>query len=614
MSRGVERERFQRLMQPIRDLAENWDIDLAHDLEDYMEELMNIEISFDGGATVMNFAEAAMVVQGSAGIYSKKVEYLYSMTCGVLDMLVQKKKMQKQQGEKQGEDKEGGGGEEDGDEDSNTSFSHHRGGRPEFLSLDDIECKDYYYLKNDDESSVELLPKIPLSLINTDSADTKDDPLFNAKGEIFADLSDFSMNSAFLHIDGTLLLDQMWLRYKSPQDRPDIVVRMPEGGRAEMIEAGAFGDEANKAVDLEIPMNTSAGGDDVDTNDVFPVHLEEAAPQSSEVIRRSERKRDGARVMAPKEFVDPWKELDPHEGIPGLERPFRKARTFKHPMGLDKRGNLRPWPGKVIPISDFVIQAFSDVAGKLPSNPLKAPSFPEFETLYWAETKRRQARQRREKILLAHQGMCQFLAEDEEELFRELSIAENPVADDDTDNGVDFVVPEMPEDLELLQQPVTLNHLPFERSQLESVDVLSSYEELVRQMVDDFLVKAGNYAQVTEVARRVTEWEEKIRPILKETEEHGPFDIHIYGTNIIDSFADDCVLNKWIPFRTLAANKPQYEVSRLFLATLQLANDYNVEIKPDPALDTGMSLKLLSRRRRREEMDHYQAPSWNTQA
>ena len=34
-----------------------------------------IKISFDDGQTVMNFAEAALLIQGSACIYSKKVRY-----------------------------------------------------------------------------------------------------------------------------------------------------------------------------------------------------------------------------------------------------------------------------------------------------------------------------------------------------------------------------------------------------------------------------------------------------------------------------------------------------------------------------------------------------------
>ena len=67
------------LLQPIRDLAKNWDIDLASHLEDYLAEIEKIAISFDGGQTTMNFAEAAMLIQGSACVYSRKVEYLYRL-------------------------------------------------------------------------------------------------------------------------------------------------------------------------------------------------------------------------------------------------------------------------------------------------------------------------------------------------------------------------------------------------------------------------------------------------------------------------------------------------------------------------------------------------------
>lgn len=54
------------LLQPLRDLATNWNIDVAKELEDYMEELETLKISFDGGRTTLNFAEAALLIQGSA--------------------------------------------------------------------------------------------------------------------------------------------------------------------------------------------------------------------------------------------------------------------------------------------------------------------------------------------------------------------------------------------------------------------------------------------------------------------------------------------------------------------------------------------------------------------
>lgn len=67
-------ERFKELLQPIRDLAVNWDIDVAAYLEDYLGDLENLTITLgeelrnavtdplaeDGE---VNFAEAALLIQ-----------------------------------------------------------------------------------------------------------------------------------------------------------------------------------------------------------------------------------------------------------------------------------------------------------------------------------------------------------------------------------------------------------------------------------------------------------------------------------------------------------------------------------------------------------------------
>ena len=55
-------------------------------------QIEQITISFDGGATTMNFAEAALLIQGSACIYSKKVDYLDSLVFEVLSILGSNKK------------------------------------------------------------------------------------------------------------------------------------------------------------------------------------------------------------------------------------------------------------------------------------------------------------------------------------------------------------------------------------------------------------------------------------------------------------------------------------------------------------------------------------------
>eukprot|EP00951_Prasinocladus_malaysianus_P041993 scaffold502527_cov56-Prasinocladus_malaysianus.AAC.1 len=71
-----EKKKFAHLLQPIRSLSDNWDIDIANELEDYLEDLEELTFSFEDGPS-LNFAEAALVIQGSACVYSRKVEYLH---------------------------------------------------------------------------------------------------------------------------------------------------------------------------------------------------------------------------------------------------------------------------------------------------------------------------------------------------------------------------------------------------------------------------------------------------------------------------------------------------------------------------------------------------------
>lgn len=86
-----ENNKFLSLIQPIKDLAANWDIDIAENLNDYLEDLEQLNISLDGGQTQLNFAEAALLIQGSTSVYSKKVEYLYQLVLKSLEFITQKK-------------------------------------------------------------------------------------------------------------------------------------------------------------------------------------------------------------------------------------------------------------------------------------------------------------------------------------------------------------------------------------------------------------------------------------------------------------------------------------------------------------------------------------------
>lgn len=79
--------RYSELLNPIRDLAKNWDIDVASSLEEYLDVLSQVRFKGVPGSdesTNLNFAEAALLIQGSTAVYSKKVEYLYALVSQAL--------------------------------------------------------------------------------------------------------------------------------------------------------------------------------------------------------------------------------------------------------------------------------------------------------------------------------------------------------------------------------------------------------------------------------------------------------------------------------------------------------------------------------------------------
>jgi len=103
---------------------------------------------------------------------------------------------------------------------------------------------------------------------------------------------------------------------------------------------------------------------------------------------------------------------------------------------------------------------------------------------------------------------------------------------------------------------------------IEDSVVVDSYEDLVRRHVAEYMECAQKYAQITELSRRVCEWEEKIIPRLEEEERHGPFDINTYGSGVIDGLDPSHTMK----FKELVQGKPTFEICRMFLASLMLVS------------------------------------------
>ncbi len=66
--------------------------------------------------------------------------------------------------------------------------------------------------------------------------------------------------------------------------------------------------------------------------------------------------------------------------------------------------------------------------------------------------------------------------------------------------------------------------------------VFQSYEDFCRHHIDNYLTSAEAFAVETALTRRVSEWKDKLEPILSRQEEAKPFDIHAYGEDMLTRF------------------------------------------------------------------------------
>ncbi|XP_032053699.1 condensin-2 complex subunit H2 isoform X2 [Aythya fuligula] len=596
--------RFLHLLQPIRDLTKNWEVDVAAQLGEYLEELDQISISFDGGKTTMNFIEAALVIQGSACIYSRKVEYLYSLVYQALDFISNKKR-----------EKQPCSVGEDG-RDADATFGTEE---EEFLSLDDIKDTSQGSVdmrKDQQPSAVNIVPLTPMSLVPPEEAEKRNNPLFSHKGEVLASRKDFRMNTCTPHATGAFMLELAGLLPTGLQDwHHEGSVGGAAGARSSVLGGGReplhLGAGATPVQALNFSEDGGAVGPD-DSGDDLPMVPEdnvEMAPAADEHIEAQrgapQAKGYALRERAPaqdpqehvKEMLDPWQSLDPFGD--SEDKPFKKGRPFLVPQGLDDvvgSKRKRKGPRKLQDFLKWFSASYSDAAdGRITKR--KGPTFADLEVLYWKQLKERLAAQRKLQSRARPPWVLPLEHEEEPEALGE---------EHEDDFGGD--AEEGPEDF-LEQEDIQL-HAPEVAVEGAAgpcdLDALS-YEELVRRNVELFIANSQRYVQETELSQHIRQWEEKMGPLLQEQEERAAFDIHSYGDRLAARFGR---LGEWQPFRSLVAGLPAFEVCRYMLASLQLANDYTVEVAQDPGLEEAvdtMRLRLLRQEQARERFRTYRA-------
>ncbi|KAJ3338329.1 Condensin-2 complex subunit H2 [Gonapodya sp. JEL0774] len=343
------------------------------------------------------------------------------------------------------------------------------------------------------------------------------------------------------------------------------------------------------------------------------------------------------------DLPDPWgMELDPHQsGVlkskaprKGKVRPARrnKRETATAVPPLQANGNVR----------QFLKNINAQQASKrsIPHGPMKGlywegpsltlifvsilPSSPEifaeFGYAYANELNRRKDRLRQftASFAIADTGGAAMTAQsgDRHEA-SDLPWQMNPPSDDDYDletvaagvfhapevddannaPDVDFLQdgPWVPDDTPALGSAANRNLADAISAGALAGPLTSSYEDLCKKYVDDYLRKAQQFSEDREngIAKRVRSWEDKMKPILETQEFRGSCDIMDYGTKVVNGLAQNRSKPGAIQsFGTVAIHHESYEICRLFLAMLHLANAGNLEILGKGSFDTDNNLEV----------------------
>lgn len=160
-------------------------------------------------------------------------------------------------------------------------------------------------------------------------------------------------------------------------------------------------------------------------------------------------------------------------------------------------------------------------------------------------------------------------------------------------------------------------------SSQSGLNYTNTFENLCRQHIKNFMRGAEDYARETNLSKRVSEWTGRLEPLLLEQEQRPEFDIHVYSDKALDKVAhrsqeivDRCQKGEkleedesHVHFSDVVKGESSFEVGRMFLACLQLANLGNLTFSQTKDSISDFEVGLLSDSSNRLQIGSYRAPS-----
>lgn len=610
-----QKRKYDHLLKPVKNIAQSWGIDIAKELSDYAASL---NVSFDSGISSfidkddglrVDFAEAALLLQGSTSIYCRKVEHLYTLVLSAVETLNTVKS-------RTSKGSSGSSGDNDEADDDEVVWNVDD---IDFLQLDDVipmadekqisvkepDCSKLRIRANDPTLLVEVPPLLRVPK-NCDAS-------VNGNGMI-------RMNLGIMDESGTLFLrgaTEFSFDLSDPTANDTMQTPMKLGTPQNLAFEDDDDDNGSSGLSPELLRQEASP---------LPFQMDDNVPSLGfydNVIdaERNYRPWDvqsnqgPVQKQVPCAKVDPFEELDPHNDMGMQPRP----NGTKSRIVLPQAQKPIIWRAPSLCASKATVSEehaamnlVDKVLGKLPRScnlrrhvsfaALRAPAAKMARKIATAKRMRATAAGNvisYTKKAMSHEKFDDFSGDNFEDDAHSCDDDEAFVNDEE-EGGLDPLMSlGTPDDLRLFGTDI---HDGDEIAGLETgselQNIVNGYQQKCLQYMRKTSLLWEKQGVNADIRERVEKWSARIRPKLEEEDKRPVYDIQACGTNVLRRLykleEDKRSGEDAFEIKTVLQSSNQYDVCRVFLATLQLANNYDVEIC---SRDASTTLKLLDTER-----------------
>ncbi|TKW35012.1 hypothetical protein SEVIR_2G343300v4 [Setaria viridis] len=555
------------ILQANRDPESNWELDVAKSLEEYLLKICSGEVTGEDGAHSVNFAEAALLLQGSVQVYSRKVEYLYSLVLHALEFLSQKKQDQQENGSAHTNE--------------NDPSTIHNEEDDIFMGLDDVPAEARTSLDNnvdrDDLKRKTVRPPANLLVFEGDCLDSEASELDSyllATCDFYGDfllLDPCDAPAVFEFLQGKCSGEENSVAHPGssvPSKSRPYVFTSPNGRSGGTGRKSAPGKvQGDLDPTQENPSQSSANktpdnlnADYRDWSDPHdPGFPGEHIPDPDDLEDPMDP------VGEDSDDEDPWKPLNPHEPGNLKIRPYKRVKgSARQVMGTAKKKTLT---------SLFPMAKMDSVIIPEHAKPFEAQQSQQ-EELHPSQSPPPYEK---------HMRSFQYGEQGNPDVFGDSTYDTGP----DTDvgfGGIDDpgspMCGGMGDEFESPTCPAEKKEEPPYETQVsqENIDTHESLDDLCRSHLNKLLASIAEVEQQSEMDARVSTWKERIELALEEQDKNPPFDISSYGEQILDTLSSRTDGMGIATFSEIVNGRPKYEVARTFSAMLQLVNGRSVDL------------------------------------